>query len=453
MSWQLYQILGAVVWLGFAFAFGACVGSLLNVLVYRLPLGLDIVSPPSRCPMCGTRLTWRENVPVVGWLSLGGRCRFCKSPISAEYPLVEALVGLMFVALFAWWYLAPEGPSWLGIDWSWGARPWTEAGFGATWPMYVMMVTLLSCLLAATLIDARTFMIPALVVNVPTVVGLVAHTGHAWWVERSRPGFRWFAEGWTWTIPTPGPSGWIAVGVAVGGVAGLIVSWALARAGLLKRSFADYEAWEAEALREAERARAEDGASFQGGGEAERESAAELWVQYPHARREMLRELLYVGPAVALGLLGVGLGRWLGGSWAMDPATGEMVSSNVLPLWGQALTGSVLGYLIGGGVVWLMRIAGSLAFGKEALGLGDVHLMAAVGACLGWIDPVVAFFVAAFVGVAVELVRGLLFREVKRTMPYGPYLAVATVLVIVFKPWVEAGLGGLLRFGGPLPLP
>ena len=161
----------------FAFAFGACVGSLLNVLVYRLPRGLDVVSPPSRCPLCSPRLTWRENVPVFGWLSLGGKCRFCRSPISAEYPLIEALVGLMFVALFAWWYLVPSGPGWLGVDWGWGAPPWTEAGVGRTWPMYVMMVTLLSCLIAATLIDARTFMIPALVVNVPTAVGCEACNG------------------------------------------------------------------------------------------------------------------------------------------------------------------------------------------------------------------------------------------------------------------------------------
>ncbi|MEM7754478.1 MAG: prepilin peptidase [Planctomycetota bacterium] len=451
MSWQLYQILGAVVWLGFAFAFGACVGSLLNVLVYRLPRGLDVVSPPSRCPLCNTRLTWRENVPVFGWLSLGGKCRFCRSPISAEYPLIEALVGLMFVALFAWWYLVPSGPSWLGVDWGWGARPWTEAGFGRTWPMYVMMVTLLSCLLAATLIDARTFMIPALVVNVPTAVGVVGHTAYAAWIGHAHGGFRWFAEGWTWTIPTPGVSGWVPAGVAAGGVAGLVVSWALARLGLLKRSFADYDEWEAKALQEARDA---SGDGSKDDAEAlSADDSAEMWVQYPHARREMVRELLYVGPAVVLGMLGVMLGRWLGAPWSMDPLTGDLISAQALPLWAQALTGSVLGYLIGGGVVWLMRIAGSLAFGKEALGLGDVHLMAAVGACLGWIDPVVAFFVAAFVGVAVEVVRGLLFREVKRTMPYGPYLAIATVLVIVFKPWVEWGLGGLLRFGGALPLP
>ena len=110
------------------------------------------------------------------------------------------------------------------------------------------------------------------------------------------------------------------------------------------------------------------------------------------------------------------------------------------PVWLDALGGSLLGYLVGGGVVWAVRLFGSLGFGKEAMGLGDVHLMAAVGACVGWVDSVLAFFVAAFVGILLTFYSLSLSRGVGRAMPYGPSLAIATVLVLLAKPAVELGL-------------
>jgi leader peptidase (prepilin peptidase)/N-methyltransferase len=87
--------------------FGACIGSFLNVVIFRLPLGQSIVSPPSRCPKCGCRLKWYDNVPIFGWLLLGGRCRHCKNPISVQYPLVELVTALLFV-LVVW--VTPPGP-------------------------------------------------------------------------------------------------------------------------------------------------------------------------------------------------------------------------------------------------------------------------------------------------------------------------------------------------------
>ena len=96
-----------LIWLVYAGLFGACIGSFLNVVIYRLPLGQSIVSPPSRCPKCGYRLQWYDNVPIVGWLLLGGRCRKCKNSISVQYPIVELITALMFV-LVVW--LTPPGP-------------------------------------------------------------------------------------------------------------------------------------------------------------------------------------------------------------------------------------------------------------------------------------------------------------------------------------------------------
>lgn len=86
---------------------GLCVGSFLNVVIYRLPLGQSLVSPGSRCPKCGYELRWYDNLPVLSWAWLGGRCRRCRAPISPQYPFVELVTGLLFV-LVVW--LTPVGP-------------------------------------------------------------------------------------------------------------------------------------------------------------------------------------------------------------------------------------------------------------------------------------------------------------------------------------------------------
>ncbi len=76
---------------------GLMVGSFLNVCIGRLPAGLSIVSPPSRCPKCNTALAWRDNVPVLSWIWLGGKCRTCQVPISPRYPIVELITAAVFV--------------------------------------------------------------------------------------------------------------------------------------------------------------------------------------------------------------------------------------------------------------------------------------------------------------------------------------------------------------------
>jgi len=86
--------------LAFVFTFGAIIGSFLNVCIARLPDGRSVVSPPSHCPKCQTYLSWYENVPILSYLVLGGRCRTCKIRISPIYPAVEVLTGALAVALF-----------------------------------------------------------------------------------------------------------------------------------------------------------------------------------------------------------------------------------------------------------------------------------------------------------------------------------------------------------------
>jgi leader peptidase (prepilin peptidase)/N-methyltransferase len=84
---------------------GLCIGSFLNVVIHRLPRGLSVVTPPSRCPRCDYLLRWYDNVPVLSWAFLRGRCRRCGTPISIRYPIVELLTMLVFLLhlwVFGW---------------------------------------------------------------------------------------------------------------------------------------------------------------------------------------------------------------------------------------------------------------------------------------------------------------------------------------------------------------
>ena len=81
---------------------GLCFGSFLNVCILRLPHDQSLLKPPSTCPQCKRRIAWRDNIPVVSWLLLKGKCRHCHKPISRQYPLIEALVGLLWASSVLW---------------------------------------------------------------------------------------------------------------------------------------------------------------------------------------------------------------------------------------------------------------------------------------------------------------------------------------------------------------
>jgi len=91
------------------FIFGTMIGSFLNVVIYRIPKGESIVFPSSKCQNCQTPLRWYHNIPIFSWLFLRGKCAFCKEPIAKQYPIVEFLTGLIFMALYfklgLVWYL------------------------------------------------------------------------------------------------------------------------------------------------------------------------------------------------------------------------------------------------------------------------------------------------------------------------------------------------------------
>ncbi|MGH7132127.1 MAG: prepilin peptidase [Phycisphaerales bacterium] len=456
-------------------AVGCCVGSLLNVLVWRMPQNLGVVSPPSRCPKCNTRLTWRENIPVLGWVLLRGRCRFCKSPISAEYPIVEAFVGLLFVAVYWLFYIAPPHTMVFGLDLGLIGPFWARNGAAATWPTLVVVLGLFAALIAMTLIDARTFTIPIELCWFTAILGVVGHLAQVFWWQAysqrlagSMQNFKTAPVSggtsmdgyWLWTLPTPSDAAasWWWIGATIGATVGLGVAWLLVRTGVLRRSFDDFDTWEKETLAADQAAAAVGVVQTQ----SEQAEPTDMWLRYPHGRREMVREMAYLAPAALLG--------WCGGwifdkLWGGADAAGGVTQSepgvlavgfaqHVPPLWLAVLCGVLLGYLVGGLTVWAIRIIGTAVKGQEAMGMGDVHLLAGVGACLGWIAPVVVFWVLAPV-IALTIWAGqtVFRRKAAHAMPYGPSLAAASVLYVLGRPLIEMGITAVLRAPQPIHLP
>lgn len=124
---------------------GAAWGSFLNVVIYRVPAGISVVWPPSRCPRCQTTLAWWQNVPVLGWAFVGGRCVTCRAAVSARYPAVEALCAALALAVGLPWIQAYAAGELLG----WQAL----AGIAFEHAFVFAM-------LAIAIIDAETFLIP-----------------------------------------------------------------------------------------------------------------------------------------------------------------------------------------------------------------------------------------------------------------------------------------------------
>jgi leader peptidase (prepilin peptidase)/N-methyltransferase len=92
-------------WIFFLFLFGAATGSFLNVVIYRMPRGESINFPRSHCTVCGKMIAFYDNLPILSWLLLRGRCRHCKTRISPRYLIIEALTGLMFVGLYVAYFV------------------------------------------------------------------------------------------------------------------------------------------------------------------------------------------------------------------------------------------------------------------------------------------------------------------------------------------------------------
>jgi leader peptidase (prepilin peptidase)/N-methyltransferase len=374
-----------IVFIIFVFALGACVGSFLNVVVWRLPRNESIVSPPSHCPKCNTRLAWYDNLPVIGWIALGGKCRYCKQPISARYPIIEAITGGLFVLYYVALFIGQMGPC--------ADRPMSMQ---EDWPIYFLYMLTIAGLLGSSLIDAEHFIIP---IEIPWIIMVIAFVVHAFIGMPMTPG----------SLSATPPVGAMAFGAGVG----LIVSIVLLRRKILPQSFADGgPALEVEKAA-IEKAKAE--------GKAIEYEPPEF--TRSQIREEMGKEMIFLMPPLLLG------GAWLLLTWKI-PALARMWESCMSHDWFAGFLGSLWGALVGAFVIWFTRIAGSIAFGREAMGMGDVHLMLGIGAVIGAAGSVIVFFLAPFIGLLFALYK-LIFRG-GRELPYGPFLSVATAVVILF---------------------
>jgi leader peptidase (prepilin peptidase)/N-methyltransferase len=128
-----------------AFAFGLAIGSFLNVVIWRWPRKESIITPGSHCPKCGRPISWYDNLPVLSYIILGGKCRHCRERISLRYPLIELLSGIISVIAF----------------WCFGMSPW-----------YFVYYAFLAALLAASIIDLEHRLIPDEISLAGAVIGM-----------------------------------------------------------------------------------------------------------------------------------------------------------------------------------------------------------------------------------------------------------------------------------------
>jgi len=169
-------------WLGFFTCVGLSLGSFLNVVIYRLPAGLAVGRPTwSFCPACRTRIAWYDNLPVLSYLLLKGRCRTCTARISPRYPVVELLAAIVVITLFDAFFIHHSRPGLQpAADLTW--RIWDD------WPVFIAHVVLLTSLLAMSAIDLQFYWVDIRFTHLAALCGLLLHT--LWTPLHSREWYR-----------------------------------------------------------------------------------------------------------------------------------------------------------------------------------------------------------------------------------------------------------------------
>ncbi|MHC4459015.1 MAG: prepilin peptidase [Planctomycetota bacterium] len=368
------------IWFVFIFAFGCCVGSFLNVVIYRLPKDKSLIKPASACPACGKHIRFYDNIPLVSWLLLGAKCRYCKASISPRYFVIELLTGLVFAGLFFLYFRS-------------NLRAGIPSFPDGSWFIYLTSIILLAALIAASAIDLELWVIPISICWFVTAVGLTASALCVYIIDPAV--IRGYA-----LLPSASVN---TASLAAGAAIGLAISWGLLTTGLIKRSY-----------------ESDDSADLPN------QQQDTTKAKFNH-RLEICREIIFLLPIILCSLAVYWIIRKTPPirTWWLDFSQQPVVAG---------LLGSLWGYFVGCGVVWATRIFGTLGFGKEAMGLGDVHLMGAAGAVIGWAFVVVAFFIAPFFGLA--WVGFQMFFKKIRQIPYGPFLSLAIFTVMILHDWI-----------------
>ena len=353
------------------FMFGCVVGSFLNVVVYRLPLGMSVVSPPSHCPKCEYTIPWYLNIPLIAWLWQRGKCAECRKPISIRYFLVELLTGLAFLG------------AWLQVNLRFVNIPEPFI----THPFYaalvtLALVTLLGGLIASTFIDFDHFIIPDELTKGGMVAGVLfsiaAPQLHGAYLGEEIGRFHALLLS--------------LMGMACGGA----VVYAVVRLGKAlfgKRTYTSEEPVRVTFATHAMHMESETG-----------EDATVLPYEDIFYREEDT-VMLFAERA-------------------------ELVDRCY---WDQpvSLTGETLKIgrekFVADEVPHLEVFTREVVVPREAMGFGDVKFMAAIGAFLGWQATLFSLMASAMVGAVVGVLLMATRKDNANIIPYGPYIALAAV--------------------------
>jgi len=348
------------VWLVPAFMIGACIGSFLNVVIYRIPLGLSVNEPKrSFCPKCRHRIAGHHNLPLVSWLMLRGRCASCRASIPFRYFAVELLTALLFTAV--WWAFPPQ--------------------------VAVFLWVLVALLVAITFIDAEHLIIPTALTWGGTLVGLAAC---AIWPQL--PALGGLADNWLDGL-LRGGLGWTA---------GFFGLWLVVEGGKL---------------------------AF-GKKEMRFEPAAEWSLREPEGDQD---PMLFV-------IDGDGIPWWDVFSRKTDRLIVDAPEIRVdgEPVGGGKLTIREEEIELPDGEVRRLADMKSLdgtatrtVIPREAMGMGDIHLLGMIGAFFGWSGVLFSLFGASIFAIVAAIIGRVGFG---RQLPFGPFLALGA-LVWMFGGW------------------
>jgi leader peptidase (prepilin peptidase)/N-methyltransferase len=332
------------------FALGCIIGSFLNVCIYRMPLGLSIVSPPSHCPHCKYAIPFYLNIPLVTWLALRGRCKNCGAPISPRYFIVELLTGVAFLGC------------------------WLE--FGAKSPaLALVFAVFLAGLIVATFIDFEHFIIPDEITFGGMAAGLVA----------------------SFFLPPLHDARTLGEGI-VSGAAGIVVGAALVYAVLRlgKLLFG----------RQKIKLPPDTTIVF-----------TETCLHLPG--REIHYDELFYRKSDTI---------------VLQARTAELVDrgyENVTVRLSPAALKIGDEEIAPDDVPYLECVSAEIILPREAMGLGDVKFMGAIGAFIGWQGAIFSLAVSSFIGAAAGVVLIVMRKRAwSSRMPYGPYIALAAVIWI-----------------------
>jgi leader peptidase (prepilin peptidase) / N-methyltransferase len=349
------------------FVFGCIVGSFLNVCIYRLPLGLSIVTPRSHCPHCRYSIPWYLNIPLVTWLALRGRCKHCGAPISFRYFVVELLTGVVFLS------------SWLAF----GAKsPW----------LAIVYAVFLAGLIVATFIDFEHFIIPDEITLGGMATGLVASL----LLPSLQEANRWNAG-----------MGWSFIGV----MTGVAAIYAILRLGkwLFGRQRLKWPG-------DAKIVFTETSLHLPG-------------KEIPYDELFYRRSDTIILRARTIELVDRGYKDVLM-RLALRSGLLEINQDNFET---ERLNPEEIHHL--------EAVGSEIVLPREAMGLGDVKFMGAIGAFIGWPGVIFSLMLSSMIGAAVGVTLiALRRREWSSRMPYGPYIALAAAIWIFggkkLVPWL-----------------